>query len=154
MNAELTGWIVVVGVLLTLELLTGTFYMLMVAFGAAAGAFSAMTGSSLSVQLVWAAVVAAGTTVGWNLFRTSCSSQIPSSRNKDVNMDIGERVVVRTASADGRGTANYRGASWQVKTEGDAPLEVGEYIIREIVGSCLVLGKSNAQPAASSDASL
>ncbi|HNJ45700.1 MAG TPA: NfeD family protein, partial [Ottowia sp.] len=50
--ADSTVWWIAAGLLVAAELLTGTFYLLMLAIGAAAGALAAHAGLSLSAQLV------------------------------------------------------------------------------------------------------
>ncbi|MCE2782848.1 NfeD family protein [Limnohabitans sp.] len=52
-----TMWWVLAGVLVALELLTGTFYLLMLGLGAVAAALVAMADHGLSTQLVAAAMV-------------------------------------------------------------------------------------------------
>ncbi|HPR44161.1 MAG TPA: NfeD family protein, partial [Ottowia sp.] len=56
--AESTLWWIVTGVLVALELATGTFYLLMLSLGAAASALAAHAGLSLMAQMVIGAVVA------------------------------------------------------------------------------------------------
>jgi membrane protein implicated in regulation of membrane protease activity len=144
MNLDVTGWCVAAGVLVAIELATGTLYVLMIAVGAAAGATSAWVGCPLAAQLIWAAIVGAGATVAWNRYRAKHVPQVPSARNKDVNLDIGEPVDVTEPSPNERGTVRYRGASWQARSWDGAPLSVGSYTIREIEGLCLVLGRRTA----------
>ena len=52
-----TMWWVLTGVLVALELVTGTFYLLMLGLGAVAAALAALAGYGLSTQLVAAAIV-------------------------------------------------------------------------------------------------
>ncbi|MBK6616411.1 NfeD family protein [Ottowia sp.] len=132
-------WFVVAGLLVAVELVTGTFYMLMVALGMAAGGLAAAAGMGLEVQLVCAAVVGAGATFWWNRHRRKHVQAVATSKNKDVNLDIGETVLVETASETSSGQARYRGALWQARTEDGKTLCVGAHVIREVDGSCLVL---------------
>ena len=57
--AESTWWWLLAGALVGAELLTGTFYLLMLALGAAAGAIAAHLGLPLTGQIVSAAVLGA-----------------------------------------------------------------------------------------------
>ncbi|HNN34802.1 MAG TPA: NfeD family protein, partial [Ottowia sp.] len=50
--ADSTVWWIAAGLLVAAELLTGTFYLLMLAIGGVAGALAAHAGLSLSAQLV------------------------------------------------------------------------------------------------------
>ena len=54
---DATMWWVLAGVLVALELLTGTFYLLMLSLGAVAAALAALAGYGLNTQLVAAAIV-------------------------------------------------------------------------------------------------
>ena len=58
--AESTVWWVMAGAVIAVELLSGTFYLLMIAIGLAAAAVSAMLGAGLSTQVGVAAVVGGG----------------------------------------------------------------------------------------------
>ena len=64
-----TWWWVVAGALVAAELYSGTFYMLMLALGCAAGSLAAMAGMGYSAQVVTAAVLGAGTTAVWHFKR-------------------------------------------------------------------------------------
>ena len=64
--AESTLWWLLAGGLIALELLTGTFYLLMLSLGVAGAAIAAHLGASVTVQLVVAAVLGGGF---WPLFR-------------------------------------------------------------------------------------
>ena len=64
-----TIWWLVAGALVALELTTGTFYLLMLALGAAAGAVVAHAGAGFTVQVVVAAAVGGLAVVVWNAYR-------------------------------------------------------------------------------------
>ena len=55
--ADWINWLVAAGVLVVLELFTGTFYLLMIAIGLGFGALAALGGMSGAVQTIVAAVV-------------------------------------------------------------------------------------------------
>ena len=67
--ADSTVWWLLAGTAIAVELVTGTFYLLMVAIGLAAGAIAAHAGGSTSAQLVVAALVGGGAVLGWYLKR-------------------------------------------------------------------------------------
>ena len=54
--ADWMVWLAVAGVLIVLELATGTFYLLMMAIGLAFGALAAWMGATMPVQTITAAV--------------------------------------------------------------------------------------------------
>ena len=60
-----TIWWILAGVSVALELATGTFYLLLLALGFAAGAVGAHLGLGTTAQIVVAAVVGSGATALW-----------------------------------------------------------------------------------------
>ena len=137
--AESTIWWVLAGSAVALELLTGTFYLLMLAIGLAAAALAAHLGLSSSAQLVVAAVVGGGAVVGWHFVRQRRPQEPPAEANRDVNLDIGETVQVTRWNPDGTTTLKYRGAQWTaLAAPGTIPV-AGPHRIREVTGSRLVL---------------
>ena len=137
--AESTIWWLLTGGAVAVELLTGTFYLLMLAIGLAAAALAAHLGLSQPAQLVVAAVVGGGAVVGWHFVRQRRPQELPAEANRDVNLDIGETVQVTRWNADGTSSVKYRGAQWTaVPAPGTIPV-VGPHRICEVVGSRLVL---------------
>jgi len=65
--ADSTVWWLLAGGAVALELSTGTFYLLMIAAGLAAGALAAHAGMPLTGQLIVAAAVGAGAVGAWHL---------------------------------------------------------------------------------------
>jgi len=134
-----TLWWVVAGLLVVVELASGTFYLLMLAFGAAAAAVAAHLGSAMSVQLVTAALVGGGATALWHFKRFRKPRSAPAEANPDVNLDIGQSVRVDAWAADGTARVNYRGASWAVMFRGTGTPAPGEHTIVAVQGSRLVV---------------
>ena len=134
-------WLLAAGVLVVLELLTGTFYLLMIAVGLAAGAAVAFAGASGPLQTVTAAAV--GVLATGLLYRSKYGKQsgVDASVDPNVNMDIGQTVSV-PAWQDGTARVMYRGALWDVElAPGAAALpKPGLYTIREVRGSRLIVG--------------
>jgi membrane protein implicated in regulation of membrane protease activity len=140
--AESTVWWLVAGAAVALELVTGTFYLLMLAIGLAAGALAAHTGAALALQLVVAAVVGGGAVAGWHFTRGRRQrAEPPAEANRDVNLDVGETVHVEAWHPDGTATVKYRGANWTVQAAGGAPHSTGAHRVREVVGSRLIVEK-------------
>lgn len=134
-----TLWWIAAGVLIAAELATGTFYLLMLAVGAAAGALAAHLGLSPTGQMLTAALVGGAAIVAWHSRRSRAPQAAPASRNPDVNLDIGQQVQVDAWSADGLAQVHYRGAAWQARFIGSAPAQSGRHVIRAVEGSCLLL---------------
>ncbi len=134
-----TLWWLGAGVLVAAELATGTFYLLMVALGAAAGAAAAHAGWSATAQWLAAAVLGAGATVAWHLLRARLPRAAPAASNRDVNLDIGQTVLVPNWQSDGTARVAYRGAQWQVRLAPGAEAGSGEHTIVALHGSELLL---------------
>ena len=137
--AETTIWWLLAGTAVAVELLTGTFYLLMLATGLAAAALAAHAGLSAPSQSVVAAVVGGGAVVGWHLLRRRRPPDLPAAANRDVNLDIGETVQVTRWQPDGTTQVKYRGALWTALPAPGAIPVAGAHRIREVVGSRLVI---------------
>ena len=120
-------WILAGFGLVIVELVSGTFYLLVLglaAFGAAAVAY---LGSSFPIQAVTATVMAAVGSWLVHLYRIKNSQlQMPS-------MDYAQPVKFEAWVDQGARIARvqYRGAPWEAKVEGEAQIESGSslYII-------------------------
>ena len=135
-----TGWWVAAGIAVAAELGTGTFYLLMIACGLAAAAIAAHVGLSLPAQMVTGAIVGAGATVLWWAYRRRRgSSDRAAHQNRDVNLDIGERVHVAGWSPDGTAQVRYRGSGWTARLAPGAPAVAGEHVVSAVEGNWLVL---------------
>lgn len=142
-----TLWWIVAGVLVAAELTTGTFYLLMLALGAAAAALGAHAGLPLSLQIVAAALIGGGSTFGWYLIRRRRrTASGPAEANPNVNIDIGQSLHVAAWNADGTARTMYRGASWAVRFAGDGEPAPGEHVIVSMHGSELRVRASTPRP--------
>jgi len=139
-----TVWWIAAGVAVAIELATGTFYLLMIALGLAAAAVSAHLGFALSTQVVAAALVGGGATAGWHWHRYRQPQSAPSRTNRDVNLDIGERLHVRAWAADGTARVQYRGSGWTARIAPGATMTAGEHRIVAVEGNWLVLEPAEA----------
>ncbi len=124
-----TWWWLATGALVAAELATGTFYLLMLALGALAGAGAAYAGAGTAVQWLAAALLGAGATGLWHWKRSRLPAAAPSARNRDVNIDIGQTVHVPAWAADGSARVQYRGSTWAVRLEGQATPQAGDHVI-------------------------
>ena len=130
-----TQWWVLAGTLVAVELATGTFYLLMLALGAAGAALVAHGGMSVTAQIVTAAIVGGGATAAWHLKRAREPRSAPAATNRDVNLDIGQSLRVDTWGADGTARVSYRGAMWSVRHAGPGAPAPGEHVIVSVNGS-------------------
>ena len=134
-----TGWWVVAGLLVAVELASGTFYLLMLALGAAAAALVAHAQASFSVQVAVAALVGGGAVAAWHLLRVRQPAAPPAEANRDINLDIGTRVQVSAWNADGTARVPYRGATWSARHSGSGAPRPGVHVIVAVNGSELML---------------
>lgn len=132
-----TGWWVLAGVLVATELATGTFYLLMLALGAAAAAVAAHLGLEGNHQLIAGALVGGGATALWHFKRARAPRSKSPDLNRDVQIDIGQRVQVDAWQTDGTARVQYRGASWTVRFAGSGAPAAGAHEIVAVQGSYL-----------------
>jgi membrane protein implicated in regulation of membrane protease activity len=135
-------WWLLAGGAVVLELLTGTFYLLMLALGLAAGALAAHAGFGLSAQLLVSALAGSGAVMAWHLYRGKHPQGAPAQANPDVNLDVGSIVHIEDAgswTAEGTATVRYRGAEWAAELASGSPACAGQFTIEQVRGSVLVL---------------
>lgn len=138
-------WWLVAGGLVLAELATGTFYLLMLALGAASGALAALAGTGLTAQLLTAALVGGGAVVAWHRRRLCRARRAPElASNRDVNLDVGESVHVAHWDAEGRTLVAYRGSNWQAVYRGAGTPAPGRHLIVAIESNHLVLAPLDA----------
>lgn len=137
--AESSIWWVLACLAVVAELLTGTFYLLMLALGLAGGALAAHLGLSLPMQLVSAAVLGSGAVAMLQKWRPRSSGNLPPQADADMNLDVGQTLQVDTWTGP-TAQVPYRGALWSVEIFGrptDEGPRPGRYRIREVVGNVL-----------------
>ena len=134
-----TWWWVICGVLIAAELSSGTFYLVMLALGAAAGAIAAHVGVDHNGQVVAGALVGGGATLAWYLHRRKAALRESEQPNRDMNLDIGESVTVETWTDDRSTQVRYRGATWSARFDGTGEPQPGPHRISGIDGSRLLL---------------
>lgn len=130
-----TLWWLTAGVLVAVELATGTFYLLMLAIGAVAAALAAHAGLGGTSQVVAAALIGGGATAVWHYRRFRTPRSAPAHANRDVLLDIGGSVQVGDWQPDGTARAHYRGADWAVRFDGSGTPAPGLHRIVAIQGS-------------------
>lgn len=140
--AASTLWWLATGAAVLAELITGTFYLLMVALGLAAAAIAAHLGAPQWLQFLVAAIVGSASVLALYARHKRRGETGPRvTANSDVNPDIGSTVNVESWNADGTATVRYRGANWTaIARSGDAR-STGMHRIAEVVGSRLVVDK-------------
>ena len=144
--ADWMVWFGLAGILVVLEMFTGTFYLLMIAIGFVAGGLAAMAGGSAALQLVAAAVAGVIATYGLRRSRWGKTARRDAQRDPNVNLDIGQTLVVDEWSGGQGGVQTsrvmYRGAMWDVELDAGARARPGTYVIREVRGNRLVVAET------------
>ncbi len=132
-------WFAAATLLVIAELASGTFYLLMVALGLAAGGLGALAGLSPAGQTLLAAAVAV---VGIAVLRRSRFGRVRrgnAAADPDVNLDIGQELEVPAWDAYGRARVPYRGADWSVELAPGGTPEPGRFRIVEVRGTTLIV---------------
>jgi membrane protein implicated in regulation of membrane protease activity len=145
MSAHLV-WLFLAGGLLVSEMLTGTFYLLMLGIGALAGALCAWLGTGLTVQILVASLLGlAACFVVWQARSRQAADALVSGATEDplAGLDIGQTVNVGRWHADGTCTVRYRGADWVASHAPDNPAThtAGLHRIVALDGSRLLITK-------------
>jgi len=138
LNAS-TLWWLATGVLVAVELATGTFYLLMLGVGTAAAAVAAHAGLGTTGQLLAAALIGGGAVALWHRRRGLRPPSQPPSSNRDVHLDIGSTVHVSHWKVDGTARVQFRGSGWDARHVGSGAPIAGEHVVRAIEGNQLVL---------------
>jgi membrane protein implicated in regulation of membrane protease activity len=134
-----TLWWILAGVTVAAELLTGTFYLLLIAIGMTFGAIAANLGWSIPAQLLSAAVTGVGLVLGWRLWQRFHPRSLTAKISTISNLDSGELLNVDAWSDSGRARALYRGACWDIELQPGQPMLPGPHRIVEIKGNRLIV---------------
>ncbi|GAA5785841.1 hypothetical protein GCM10007860_14530 [Chitiniphilus shinanonensis] len=109
--SAVTWWLIAALALAGLEMLTGTFYLLAVAAGAAFGGLAALSGVPLAAQIAIAALfslVALGALKQW---KRKQAARLPPEQS----LDIGHIVVVEQWLDASRARVRHRGTQWDAE---------------------------------------
>lgn len=139
--SESTIWWLLAGACVVLELVTGTFYLLMLAMGMAAAALAGQAGAGTAVQMVVAALVGGGAVVVWYQLKKRRPSDPSVRADRSVNLDVGEIVQVEAWNPDGTASVKYRGSHWTAIHRPGALPAAGAHRVCELVGSRLLVDK-------------
>lgn len=133
-------WWLLAGAAIAVELVTGTFYLLMLATGLVAGALAATMGVALTGQMLLAAAIGGGAVAAWHWRRNQRPAPLPANLNRDVHLDIGNTVHVARWNADGTASVQFRGAQWSaIAADPGAPSTSGNFRIKAMQGNRLVI---------------
>jgi membrane protein implicated in regulation of membrane protease activity len=114
-------WAIVGLTLVIIELMTGTFYLLVLGVAAFGAAFAAWLGQGFPLQAIVAAVIAALGCYGVHVYHAKNSTgQMP-------HVDAGQPANFENWVDQGARLARvrYRGASWDALVDGDGAIDTG-----------------------------
>ena len=115
------AWAIVGLVLVIAELLSGTFYLLMLAVAAFGAALAAYFGQSFPVQSIVAALLAAAGCYAVHVHRAKSSSKRMAPIDAGMPASFESWLDARSRLARVR----YRGASWDAQVQGNEAVEPG-----------------------------
>ena len=126
-------WAVTGIVLIIIEMLTGTFYLLVLGIAALAAAAAAYLGQSFWVQAV---TVAAVSVLGVILIKRFRGADQPVA---DQGLDIGQAVTLEAwiSEPDGLARVKYRNAQWEAQVSGDRTPGGRVFYIHAVDGNTL-----------------
>ncbi len=130
-------WWIAAAVLVGAELITGTFYLAVLAAAAAFGAIAAHMGLSWQTQAMIASAVAVAGCVAVNKWRVSKQGE----KSPLDTLDAGQTVRVVEWKSDGTARVAYRGSTWDAELA-DSTLPRAEVMaIVGTRGNTLIIGK-------------
>ena len=111
-------WAIAGFVLIIVELMSGTFYLLVLGIAALVGAAAAFAGAAVWVQVI---VAAAAALIGIYAVHRRYSTR-PKAGHSSNSLDIGQTVVLESwvNQAAGMARVRYRGSSWDAKVDAAA----------------------------------
>lgn len=135
-------WFVLALLLLGFEMVTGTFYLMVVAIGMSVGGFTAWLNASMTWQLsLCALTVLAGTFI----LRRWKNTQPVSNISAVNNLDVGQPVKILKWNENGSARVVYRGAEWHAELASAETARDATLYIESVRGSCLILTHRNLQ---------
>lgn len=139
--SESTLWWIIAGFFVSLEMLTRSAYLLILATGAAIAALAAMVGAPQLLQLGLAALIGGGGVLFWHrqlLKRGPLDTEGYNTTGLG-DLDVGEEVSVARWAPDGTAHVLYRGGEWLARHHGPHVPRSGRHRIRAVETTCLVL---------------
>ena len=137
MEAYWIWWLAAL-VLVIAEMLSGTFYLIAVAFGLAVAGLVAYMGMAWGGQAAVAALLCSASVAG--IYRWK---QLHTKPHEQANLayDIGQDVHVVQWTDDRHVRVSYRGAEWDAELAKNAAADSArqKWRIKEIVGSRLII---------------
>ncbi|HZP94530.1 MAG TPA: NfeD family protein [Burkholderiales bacterium] len=138
MTPEL-GWLLAGLALIAVELMSGTFYLLILGIAALIGAGVAYAGGGFWLQATVVAIAAVGGSVAVRRRRGTAGA-----RDKTRPMDVGQEVTFESWVGEAQKLARvrYRGTLWDAEVDGREPVSPGAVLyIHDLEGSRLKVSR-------------
>jgi membrane protein implicated in regulation of membrane protease activity len=133
------AWLIAAFLLIIVELVTGTFYLLVLGVAALIGAGIGFAGGAFVWQAIGAAIVAIGGVI-WVRRRHLASVQ---ARMPGLDFGLPTAFDAWVDKTAGRARVKYRDALWDARIVGDASGELGEILyITAVDGNTLTVSKT------------
>ncbi|MEY4765055.1 MAG: hypothetical protein RI907_1728 [Pseudomonadota bacterium] len=136
-----TLWWLVASFLFSLELLSGSLYLLWLSLGAVAAAVGSHFGLGHADQMLLATAVGTGLVLLWHL-RLQRRGVLDLEGHNTTglgDLDVGEEVSVLAWDADGTSRVRYRGEHWRAMHHGPLLPRSGVHRIHAVETTHLVL---------------
>jgi membrane protein implicated in regulation of membrane protease activity len=127
-------WWIAAAALIAAELLTGTFYLLVIGLAVACGGIAAWFASGIAVQWLTAGVLGVAGTALLNRWKRQ-----QGGGAKQPGLDVGQMVRVETWGPNGTARVNYRGSTWDAELAGPDTPQAETMYIEAMRGSVLIL---------------
>jgi membrane protein implicated in regulation of membrane protease activity len=128
-------WWIAAAILVAAELITGTFYLLVIGLAVAFGGVAAVLGASSPVQWLVAGVLGVAGTVWLQRWKRGIAAQTPAQQS----LDVGAQVQVLSWGPDRTARVSYRGSSWDAELATPDTPQSGTMYIAAMRGSVLIL---------------
>src|SRR3990172_1500204 len=137
METQYWWWLLALGLGIA-EILTGTFYLIVLALACVLGGVAALAGLPSTWQLLITALCAFG---GWGLLLRNRSKGGASAAG-EMRLDVGQQLRIDEWLEPRRTQVRYRGAQWPVELAPDAEIEVavpGQFVITQVEAGRLIV---------------
>jgi membrane protein implicated in regulation of membrane protease activity len=128
-------WWIAAAALIAVELLTGTFFLLVIGLAVACGGLAALLGAPIPVQWLIAGVLGVIGTVWLQRWKRGIAANSPSQPA----LDIGAQVHVLSWGPDRTARVSYRGSSWDAELAAPDTPKAETMYIAALRGSVLIL---------------
>ena len=128
-------WWIAAAILVAAELLTGTFYLLVVGLAVACGGVAALLGASPPLQWLVAGVLGVIGTVWLQRWKRGVGAHMPPQQG----LDIGAQVQVLSWGPGRTARVAYRGSSWDAELATPETPQSDTMYIAATRGSVLIL---------------